>query len=182
MKLQVHAKSFESVESVLTPEQVEQARGVLKALDECFWVRRDKMAPGRAMPGEDCLYDFAAQTTLPEVVLDYLISLAPEVDDLELDEVCINRYLPGHYIGKHVDKSHPVNMVVALQSNDKQGCLAEGVLIPDVAGRAVVHPSMSVIHSVPVIEEERYVLIFLYTFVGALQCRHATIRSKGLNP
>jgi len=178
VKLSVRAKSVLSVDNVLTPAQCEEILRRLRAEPECRWHRRQEMQPGRGMRGQSCNYDFAGHHTLTKETAEFLISCAPMVDGVTLDEVCVNRYHPGDGIGDHVDRRHPRNMVISLETNPTQGCLIDGVLHADVQGRALVHPGITVVHSVPAVTTERFVLICLYDYQGRLQCLHQKLASN----
>lgn len=173
MKLSVHAKSVLSVTDILSPETCEEILTRLRAEPDSRWMRRSTIQPGRGMMGQSCEYDFAGHHTLSKETAEFLISCAPIVEGVSLDEVCVNRYRPGDGIGWHVDRRHPRNMVISLETNPEQGCLLEGgELFADVQGRALVHPGITVRHCVPPVKTERFVLICLYDYQGQLKCLH----------
>ncbi len=128
--------------------------------------------------GQTCEYDFAGHHTFRRETADFLISHAPMVEGVSLDEVCVNRYRPGDGIGWHVDRRHPRNMVISLETNPEQGCQTEDTFYSDVQGRAIVHPGITVRHCVPPVKTERFVLICLYDYQGQLRCLHQELSSN----
>lgn len=178
MNLSVRAKSVLFVDNILSPEKCEEILQRLRAEPESRWTRRSEMQMGRGMKGQTCNYDFAGHHTLTKETADFLISCAPMVDGFGLDEVCVNRYFPGDGIGWHTDRRHPRNMVISLETNPDQGCLTEEYMIPDIQGRAIVHPGITVVHCVPPVKTERFVLICLYDYQGQLRCRHQELVSN----
>lgn len=182
MKLSVPAKSYLVLDGVLTPNQCDEIVQVLRQEDRARWIRRSEFQTGRGMPGQTCNYYFGGHHTFKKETADLLISHAPFLDGFGLDEVCVNMYLPGDGIGLHTDRRHPRNMVVSLHDNKEQGCLIGDELLYDIKGRAVVHPGVSLPHSVPNVKVERFVLIYLYDYQGALQCRHQKLALNASKP
>ena len=178
MKLSVPAKSFLVVDNILTAEQCDAALQALRSEEPARWLRRTAFQTGRGMPGQSCNYFFGGHHTFSKETTELLIGMAPVLEGYGLDEVCSNHYLPGDGIGVHTDRRHPRNMVVSLEDNKEQGCLIDGVLHYDVKGRGMIHPGISLPHSVPAVTTERYVLIFLYEFQGRLQCLHQKLVSN----
>lgn len=183
MKLLVPAKSVLVIDNVISQEECRLILDTLKSVELARWSRRNSLHLTRAEdPNQTSDYYFGANNTFAKETTEFLMQFAPVVEGLGLDEVCVNWYLPGDGIGTHTDRRQPRNMVISLETNEKQGCVVNGQLYHDVAGRALVHPGVSLPHSVPNVTTERFVLIFLYDYQGRLQCQHKKLVSEGLNP
>jgi hypothetical protein len=140
---------------------------LVKELDELHparWVKRTKMHQLRATTNDmSCSYSIAANRALGTEMQEKLLNLAPTIEKHRVAEVVINRYLPGDFISKHLDRAifYVYNMTIALQTGT-DGVEIEGIKYPDVAGNGVVFRGPGLEHSVPPVTNKRYTLIYLY--------------------
>lgn len=154
-----------SVSNFLDKDQVNHINELLKDLqDDAYWTRRESLGASRGVNGEECSYDFMGHTFMPTELKEYLLEIAPREDGYFLGEICINRYKPGDYIGKHKDRAaYRMNRVIALQENgDGIYIDDEDRFIEDVEGQAVTIHGVGPVHSVPPAKNLRHVLIVLY--------------------
>lgn len=162
MKFSVRETSHSLHDAVIAPEKCAEIREKIRALPPHVWFRRTGEMPGRGYPGETCAYWYATHRSMPPEFSKELGELAPKVDGWKLDIICINKYLPGDYIGTHRDRgTHPFNLVIPLQDGE-DGMFIKGELLKDKAGRAGLNAYTGLPHSVPPVKSERYVLIFLF--------------------
>ena len=150
---------------VITEEQVNHINELLSELqDDAFWTRRENLGPSRGVDGQECAYDFMGHTFMPGELREYLLEIVPREEGYFLGEICINRYKPGDYIGKHKDRAaYRMNRVIALQENgDGIYIDDEDRFIEDVKGQAVTIQGVGPVHSVPPAKNLRHVLIVLY--------------------
>lgn len=154
---------FQSIPGLIGEDVCRAVREALQQLPPMYWALRTQLAPGRGYAGETCRYSWAGPKTLPEKFYASLLDIAPQFDGLELYEACVNKYLPGDYIGKHRDRDGCVlNVTVPLQSGD-DGVVVDGVPYLDQVGNGNLLYKSGPAHWVPPVTQERYVLIFLYT-------------------
>ena len=152
------------IEQIFDKEQVVNIVNKIKEIDEPRWHVRDTFGPGRGLPDATCRYDYTNQIYLDKETIDYLKSYAPDYKDYFLNEVAINRYNVGDYIGPHRDRDmHRKNVVISLQEKGDGLLLDEtNKFIKDKIGQGVAITGIGPVHSVPEVKNERYSLIFLY--------------------
>lgn len=142
---------------------VDTINTMLREVEESRWTLRNSLPYGRAVNGAGCHYEFLGHSQMPKSFKDYLKSIAP-VNSFPLQEIAINRYKAGDYIGSHRDADlYITNLVIALQENG-DGLLIEDTdtFIEDVAGQGVKITGVGPIHSVPPVKSLRHCLIYLY--------------------
>lgn len=152
------------IEQIFDKETVVNIVNKIKEIDESRWHVRDTFGPGRGLLDATCRYDYTNQIYLDKETVDYLKSHAPVYKDYFLNEVAINRYNVGDYMGPHRDRDvHRKNVVISLQE-DEDGLLLDesNRFIEDRLGQGVVITGIGPVHSVPKVRNERYSLIFLY--------------------
>lgn len=154
---------FQSHPGVIPADLCKDIWDRLEEVPACYWEHRTSMMAGRAYPGETCDYYWTGNKSMPKDLLQILTDIAPRQDGWELAEVCVNKYYPGNYIGKHKDRAmYPINLIIPLQSGD-DGVVVDDVLYKDNAGQANIFYGVSPAHHVPPVKSKRYLLIFLYT-------------------
>lgn len=154
-----------SVSNFLTQEQANLINDHLNLMqDDQYWARRDLLGEGRSVEGEQCGYDFMGLPAMSPDFRKLLLDIVPKEDGYFIGEICINRYKPGDYIGKHVDRAlYRMNRVVAL-NEDGDGLYIndKDIFIEDKKGQAVTLYGTGPVHSVPPVKKLRHVLIVLY--------------------
>lgn len=148
----------------LSSEICEELVKELEELHPARWVNRTEMHRLRATTGDmSCRYSTSANKSLGKEMQERLLELAPKIEKHRVAEVVINRYLPGDFISKHLDRAtfYVYNMTIALQTGI-DGVEIEGIKYPDVAGNGVVFRGPGLEHSVPPVTNKRYTLIYLY--------------------
>lgn len=156
--------SLHVAEQVLSSEQVIQVLDCISQLEEARWIKRTYLDPGRGLAGESCCYDYCGHRQLPKWMQQFFIKMAPIYKDCYLDEVAINRYNKGDFIGKHQDRhAFRRNVVISLQqAGDGVYVDQEERFIEDKIGQAVEITGIGPVHSVPPVKNLRYSLIYLY--------------------
>lgn len=152
------------VYSVFDTETTQNIHKLVEAIETPRWLDVEELQPGRAVKDAGCKYEYCNEVQMRRVDRDYLRSIAPQHTDFELSEVCVNKYNPGDFIGKHRDRhEYRKNLVVSLQDS------ADGLFIHDTeefvrdkAGQGVEIVGVGPVHSVPPVSKTRYSLIFLY--------------------
>lgn len=135
---------------------------MLDQLPESYWLHRPQIHSIPTQGTRDSDYWFLSDRGIPREMRALLEACAPKIKGAMLDEVCVNRYLPGGGMPEHIDSAFVrFNLVVAL--NDcGDGVEISGTFYPDVPGEATVFPLRSEPHRVPPVKHKRYVLIYLY--------------------
>lgn len=153
-----------TIEQIFDKEQVVNIVNRIKEIEEPRWHVRDTFGPGRGLPNATCRYDYTNQIYLDKETVDFLKEQAPVYDNYFLNEVAINRYNVGDYMGPHRDRDvHRKNVVISLQENGDGLLLDESnEFIEDKVGQGVAITGIGPVHSVPEVKNERYSLIFLY--------------------
>jgi len=142
---------------------------LVKEIDELHparWVKKTRMHQLRATTTDNsCRYSMASNKGLGVDLQEKLINLAPKIEKHNVAEVVINKYLPGDYISRHLDRAlfYVYNMTIPLQTG-LDGVEIEGIHYPDVAGSGVVFKGPGLEHSVPPVANKRYTLIYLYKY------------------
>lgn len=133
-------------------------------IDELCWIRRDNLEAGRGVDNEQCGYDFLSYPAMPDELKQYVREIAPRPDGYIITDIVINRYNPGDYIGKHLDRaSYRMNKVIALQQKgDGIRIDDDDLFVEDVKGQSVTLFGAGPVHSVPAAKSLRHVLIYLY--------------------
>lgn len=154
---------FQSIAGLLSNEVCRAVREALQQLPPMYWTTRSQLAPGRGYAGETCHYSWSGPKSLPAEFYASLVDIAPKFDGLDLYEACVNKYMPGDYIGRHRDRDGCVlNVTVPLQTGG-DGVIVDEVFYQDQVGSGNLLYQTGPAHSVPPVKHERYVLIFLYT-------------------
>lgn len=137
---------------------------LIKNIEEPRWVPRKKLEPGRGINGATCSYDFCGQAQMSREQKSFLEEIAPDYKDFPLAEVAVNRYNVGDYLGKHRDRHYyRKNLVIPLQEK------GDGLYIDDTdsffedkTGYGFIFEGIGPAHSVPIVKNLRYTLIYLY--------------------
>jgi hypothetical protein len=148
----------------LSNEICEELVNELGMLHPARWVNRTEMNRLRATTDNtSCRYATSANRSLGKEMQEKLLNLAPKIEKHRIAEVVINRYLPGDFISRHLDRAtfYVYNMTIALQTGS-DGVEIQGIKYPDVAGNGVVFRGPGLEHSVPPVTNKRYTLIYLY--------------------
>jgi len=149
---------------VFSADTAEKIKTDLKNIEDKYWVTRTTLGTGRGLPGESCKHDWLGQNKMSKELLDFLTTNAPVFEDFTLEEVCVNRYNEGDYLGKHKDMHmYTKNVVVSLQENGDGllDCTANK-FIEDRIGQGVVFTGVGPLHMVPPVKKERFVVVYLY--------------------
>jgi hypothetical protein len=151
------------ISKIFDADQVKEINQTIKTIEEARWITRSVLPYDRGLQGAACNYDFCGHSQMSKDVKEYLKSVAPK-HNFELQEIAINRYNVGDYIGKHRDNDrHFLNLVIALQENgDGLYIDDEDRFIEDVAGQGVLMTGVGPTHSVPPAKSLRHTLIYLY--------------------
>lgn len=136
----------------------------LKSLHPARWVKRTSLSMHRAASSDaSCSYKSVLNRSFDKDTLAYLISIAPEFEGARLAEVVSNFYAPGDYIPLHQDvHQYRFNLVVNLEDSDVDGIVIENTRIFDKAGQLVLFKYAGLLHEVPPVINNRYILIYLY--------------------
>lgn len=159
MKHMEHAKLREVV---FSKETCDQIKAELDGLEEARWFHRTQTygQPTEGIRSAD--YYFLGDRQQPRDFNARIRALAPVYPGMELQEACVNRYLPGNYLPEHIDvHMFRKNLVIAL-CEEGDGIEIEKIFYPDVKGEGVAFGVRSVPHKVPAVKKLRYVLIYLY--------------------
>lgn len=145
-------------------DKIDHLYDLVKKIDGLCWIRRDKLEPGRGLDKQQCGYDFLSYPAMPDELKEYVRAIAPRPEGYYITDIVINRYQPGDYIGKHLDRaSYRMNKVIALQQNgDGIRIDEDDLFVEDVKGQSVTLFGAGPIHSVPAAKSLRHVLIYLY--------------------
>jgi hypothetical protein len=149
---------------LLSNEICEELVKEINELHPARWVKKTRMHQLRATTKDNsCRYSMASNKGLGTVLQEKLINLSPRIEKHTVAEVVINRYLPGDFISRHLDRAtfYVYNMTIALQTGS-DGVEIQGIKYPDVAGNGVVFKGPGLEHSVPPVSNKRYTLIYLY--------------------
>lgn len=147
---------------VFSKEQCDELRAELDAMPEARWYHRTQTygLPVEGITTAD--YYFLGDRQQPKEFNAKLRAWAPKFEGLELQEACVNRYLPGGYLPEHIDvHQFRKNMVVFL-CDEGDGIEIEKCFYPDVKGESVTFGVRSPPHKVPAVKSTRYVVIYLY--------------------
>lgn len=152
------------VSKILDEKAVNEVNLAIATLEQPRWVKRKYLPAMRGVNGATCKYEFCGHAQMPKDVKEFLKTLAPEYQGYPLQELAINRYNVGDYIGQHRDTDlYRKNLVIALQAQgDGLYIDAEDKFIEDVAGQGVLITGVGPIHSVPPVKHLRHCLIYLY--------------------
>lgn len=149
---------------VFKKDMITEIRTMCQYIEPARWSHRTVLGFPRAVGNSDCRYDFCGHNQMPVDLKEKLINHAPKFEGFNLNEVAINRYNIGDYIGKHKDRDlYRLNLVIALQENG-DGLLIDdtGEFIEDKAGQGVLIEGVGPVHSVPPVKNTRYSLVYLY--------------------
>ena len=152
------------VKQLLDKDDVVKILDKIKEIEEPRWFTRDVFAPGRGQLGSACKYDYCNQIHMKKETVEFLEQYAPKYSDFFFNEVAVNKYNIGDFIGPHRDRDiYRRNIVISLQE-DGDGLFVDDTneFIEDKAGQAVIIDGIGPVHSVPKVKNERYSLIFLY--------------------
>jgi hypothetical protein len=151
------------ISKIFNDDEVSKINELIKNIEEARWITRSNLEYDRGILGATCNYDFCGHTQMSKEVRDYLKSIAPTYK-FELQEIAINRYNVGDYIGPHKDNDrYFLNLVIALQANgDGFYNNDEDLFIEDVAGQGILMTGVGPTHSVPPVRSLRHCLIYLY--------------------
>lgn len=134
----------------------------IKQLHPARWIKRIRLQVGRGVNSLDCSYSCVLNEGFGKEYLNRLKEVAPEIEGARLAEVVVNRYDPGDYIPTHWDRTlYLYNMLINLQTGT-DGIVINDKFHPDEIGRAVIFKGAGTVHSVPLVKELRYTLIYLY--------------------
>jgi len=150
--------------SVFSKEVAEKIKIELKQVEKKYWIKRTTLGTGRGLPEQDCHHDWLGQSNIPKELLQTLLYNAPKFDGFTLEEICVNKYNKGDYLGKHRDMHiYRKNVVVSLQENG-DGLINHytNEFIEDKIGQGVVFTGVGPLHEVPPVAQERFVVVYLY--------------------
>jgi len=152
------------ISKILEKDIALQVRSLAESIEEPRWFHRDRMAPGRAIDGASCKYDFCGHKQMSKETKEFLKDIAPKFENYRLAEIAINRYKQGDYLGKHKDRDYyRKNLVISLQEQgDGLYIDDEDKFVEDVTGQGVCINGIGPTHSVPEVKKLRYTLIYLY--------------------
>jgi len=140
-----------------------QILDLARKIEDSRWIRRNELDPIRGLEGEKCQYDFCGHSQMPRNLVPFLKNIAPSYKDFFLNEIAINRYKIGDFIGKHRDRHlYRRNLVIALQEEGDGLMIEDNYFLEDKIGQGVLFEGIGPIHAVPPVKKERYSLIYLY--------------------
>lgn len=145
-------------------DMVREIRDICQNIESARWSHRSALGFPRAIGDATCRYDFCGNSQMSQNLKEKLFDLAPTFEGYTLNEIAINRYNIGDYIGKHKDRDlYRLNLVIALQENG-DGIMIDdtGEFIEDKAGQGILIKGVGPVHSVPPVKNVRYSLVYLY--------------------
>lgn len=147
---------------VCSKDQAAELAALFDQIPDSRWVTRNRINSKPTNSDGTCHYQVFFERNMSAEMLEALRKVAPKLERTWLDEIIVNRYLPGMYMPEHVDLDMNRYNVVVQISDSGDGIEVEGEFIPDDPGMATIFPVPSPPHAVPPVKHKRYVLIFLY--------------------
>ena len=148
---------------------VDAIRHRLVSLDDAYWRDRSIHKPNPGVTGEVGRYFSCARTSMPDDLKKDIDAIAPDYFPYQLEDWVVNKTPRGGGMPPHVDNEGYIAVgLLNLQSDSgcfqwfKDDSLAISEVIPDRAGQLILFDDIRLIHSVPKVTSERYVIVFLY--------------------
>ena len=157
------------VSQYLNESSVIDIRQRLSQLDEAYWQDRSIHKPNLGIKGDVGNYYSCSRTSIPKNIRDDIDALAPSYFPYQLEDWVVNKTPRGGGMPPHVDNEGYFGIsLLCLQSDS--GCfkwfkdeeLNVSEIIADRAGQLIQFDDIRLIHSVPTVVSERYVVVFLY--------------------
>jgi hypothetical protein len=141
----------------------------LESLSDHYFVNRGKEDINYGLEGEAGNYLCVYEDSMPVALREKLKNLAPELNDMQLEHVMINKYHKGQFIPKHIDRNGPVLGLAMLLLDNKENVFRYNeddgteIEVPDEIGRYVIFNDLWVKHEVKPIEHgDRFIVLFFY--------------------
>lgn len=153
----------------LKPAVAQSIRTMLQTLDDAYWRDRSKHKPNTGIEGKVGSYYSCADESMPKQIRTQIDAIAPVYDGYQLEGWVVNKTPRGGGMPPHVDNEGCFGIgLLCLQSDS--GCfkwfkgdeLNVSEIIPDRAGQLIQFDDICLIHSVPKVLLERFVVVFLY--------------------
>lgn len=160
------------LDRMLTAADVASIRALIDRQPESNWVHCDRILAERGVGNQAANYDLLFDRVLTEEERTFLRQFAPRFHDAVLQTQVINRYPVGGFLCDHTDRQNAkYNTIIPLQSNgdglryymrSERDQKLEELFLEDMAGRCTVVTDAFIIHGVPPVKKERYVLISIF--------------------
>ena len=141
----------------------------LAELDRSRFFDRKVHRPNRSITGEVPDYRTMGEYSCPAELRNGLTDMAADLSPLQLEEVVVNWYPPGCYIGPHIDSEGFLAFGILTLDNRHSvfryypdGAEGEPVVVSDSPGRLLIIHDPGLVHEVMPVATERYSIIYLY--------------------
>lgn len=146
---------------VFTADQCDWLFEQCSNIEESRWVKRTTMSGLRTLAETECLYYSCLNKAIPKPLYDFLVEHHPQKNEA-LQEVVINRYLPGNWIPMHRDTHmYRYFTLVPIQSCG-DGVEIEGVWFEDNKGLGFDFDGTGHKHRVLEVHRLRFTILYLY--------------------
>ena len=151
----------------VTDDGVLALRHKLSQLDDAYWRDRSRHKPNMGLNADVGYYFSCARESMPHAIRVDIDRVAPRFEPYELEGWVVNKTPLGGGMPPHIDNEGYFGIgILCLQSHSGSfewyNDLNQLEKITDKAGQLILFDDTQLVHRVPPVLSERYVVVFLY--------------------